>query len=54
VNSLSRSSSLSTVMAMRNPISGRCIYRTHRWPLSNVSFAGSGRAEGLLCQPYTQ
>lgn len=28
VNSLSRSSSLSTDMAVRNPISGRCIYRT--------------------------
>lgn len=54
VNSLSRPSSISTVMAMCNPISGRCIYRTHRWPLSNVSFAGSGRAEELLCQPYTQ
>lgn len=54
VNSLSRSSSLSTDMAVRNPISGRCIYRTHRWHLSNVSFAGCGRAEELLCQPYKQ
>jgi hypothetical protein len=54
VNSLSRSSSLSAAMAMCNPISGRCIYRTHRWHLSNVSFAGSGRAEELLCQPYMQ
>lgn len=54
VNSLSRPSSISTVMAIRNPISGRCIYRTHRLHLSNVSFAGSGRAEELLCQPCTQ
>lgn len=54
VNSLSRSSSLSTAMAMCNPISGRCIYRMHRWHLSNVSFAGGGRAEELLCQPYKQ
>lgn len=54
VNSLSRSSSLSTDMPVRNPISGRCIYRTHRWHLSNVSFAGCGRAEELLCQPYRQ
>lgn len=54
VNSLSRSSSLSTDMAVRNPISGRCIYRTHRWHLSNVSFVGCGRAEELLCQPYKQ
>lgn len=54
MNSLSRSSSLSTDMAVRNPISGRCIYRTHRWHLSNVSFAGCGRAEELLCQPYKQ